>query len=408
MTTLELTEHIPCRFDRDAMSLGQGEALMTRFGKFIEVQFPTPRTNYRWELTPKGWIGVVAVDHGCTVVCNPKVPVGNLARMIADVYELSVEDFPELVTCATLPDLYEQLALVLAKRVIQLGRQGLHQAYLPANEDRTAVRGRLVMTRQMYEGSATRLRCQFTERSADIPQNQIPLWALGRVLQTQLCSPTTQAVVRQAYRLLSGAASLRPATALDCDRVTFDRLTGRYRPALAISRLLIEGSAPVAASGVADAPPFLLHMPTLFERYVLQWLAKACRNSPVALRVEGQERNVVGDAEDIEFVIDVVLYEERFGRALCVLDTKYKDSALPSAADVAQVGYYALLKRAPLASLVYPTHVNAWQSRSGDVQTFRSSFDLSKDLETAGNTFFDALLDRIQTVQDQQPFPSKR
>src|SRR5687768_977976 len=166
MTTLELTEHVPRRFDREELSLAQGEALMTRFGRFIDVQFPTPRTNYRWELTPKGWIGAVAVDHGCTVVCNPKVPVGNLARMIADVYELSVEDFPELVACATLPDLYEHLALVLAKRVIQLSRQGLHQAYLPANEDRSAVRGRLVMTRQMYEGSATRLRCQFTERSA--------------------------------------------------------------------------------------------------------------------------------------------------------------------------------------------------------------------------------------------------
>ena len=395
---LDLIEHVTTRHPRAAMTEAQGLVLLQRFGQHVDVEFPTPRTHWQWALTPRGWVGAFAVDASLTVVSRPKLPVANLARMLGVVYDLPVESFPELVACATLPDLYDQLARMLAGAAMTLVQQGLHHAYRPVEERRAAARGRIVTREAMRATVDPRLLCRFTERTANVLENQLILWTLGRVLRSGLCQERTQQVLRETYRPFLGAAVPTPVTAGDCDRVRYDRLTERYRRAHALCRLFLENSAPTAEAGEEATLPFLLHMPSLFERFVTRWLGRHLLAAGGAYRVVAQERNVVGRSEGVGFSIDIVVYDQA-NRALCVLDTKYKLDTTPAASDVAQVGYYALLKGCTVAGLVYPaSSTRIWEGMSGPVATFGAPFGLTDDLDSAGRRLVTYVMQRLAGV----------
>ena len=97
----------------------------------------------------------------------------------------------------------------------------------------------------------------------------------------------------------------------------------------------------------------------------------------------------------MRFNVDVLLTDDA-GNPICVLDTKYKDTAVPAAGDVAQVAFYAQSMGAKCAGLVYPSVIrNHWYGESGAIGLFALSFDISADLETAGKEFLDQLLERV-------------
>jgi 5-methylcytosine-specific restriction enzyme subunit McrC len=396
VTVIELIEHRPTLLPARTLSEEQGETLAHLAGKQIDVQYPSPRTNHQWELTSQGYVGVLAVDSTLSVVVRPKVPIANLGRMLAEAYDLPVHDFPGLTTCSTLEALYDQLARMLALGVLGLARQGLHQRYQPRSAPLSAVRGRIVFTRPSDSVSDVRLSCRFSERTGDILENRIPLATIDRILRSGLCGDPTSRLLREAHRHLSNSATHTRVTLQDCTTMRFDRLTERYRPVVALCRLFIESAGPTAQYGTADTVPFLLSMPLLFERYVARWLTRRC-NCDGEFQVRSQERNVVGDNKSVEFFIDLVVYDVRTDQPICVLDTKYKNVDAPASADVAQVGYYALLKGANLACLIYPTRsLASWVGSSGKVRTYRGGFDLDYDLAESGESFFQDLKARIE------------
>lgn len=391
---LELSEHRIARFPAAALTEEQGLLLHERYGKYLDVRFPSLGTQRQWEITSQGWAGAFSVGGGTTLVVRPKVPVANLARMLVYAYDLELRTFDALVACRTIPELYDQLALLLARRTLALLRQGAHQSYEGTRERREAARGRLSVADSVRRPASTALTWVYSRRTADVLENRILLWTLDRILRSGLCSPPVRSTVHETYRQLLGGVSLEPVRASDCDRVRYDRLSERYRPAHALCRLFLETAGPVAERGDAITVPFLLHMPALFERFVAEWLR---RSLPAHLSIQKQERSVVGDRSTVEFIIDLVLYERASGRPLCVLDTKYKDALAPAAGDVAQVGYYALLKGCLLAGLVYPVPVaTEWSGRSGPVEIFRLTFDTSGDLEAGGQRLLGSLLGRVE------------
>ena len=398
MPALTIQEHIASRFPRDALKPEQGTTLFQTYGKFIDVQFPSPRTGGQWELTSRGWIGALALDGDTTLIAQPKVPIASLATMIRMVFDLLITDFPRLAPSGSVLELYDQLAAVLARRALHLVRQGALQRYQPTVDELGAIRGRIDFRWLMARSAATEVRCHYSDRSADLLEHRIILWTVDRVLRSGLCSEGTQRLLRECHRQIGALAELRPVKPSDCGAVTYDRLSERYRPVIALCRMFLEGSAPLPLEGTTPTVPFLLSMPALFERFVARTLEGAL---PQSYMVRAQERSVVGFESRIEFFIDIVIYEASSGRPLCVLDTKYKNVVDPSAADVAQVGFYALLKGAPLAGLIFPVRVPVeWRGATGRVRTFRSTFDLERPVDAATEALLGpliALLDEVRT-----------
>jgi 5-methylcytosine-specific restriction enzyme subunit McrC len=398
-TLLELTEHEGEYFTADRLTQAQGSLLFERFGEYLTVEFPTPPTGNRWRITPKGWIGAFPLDATTTFVALPKLPIQNLAQMLALVYELPVASFPELVSCSALPDLYDKLAQFLAASAHHLLRSGPHQSYRAVSHDLQVVRGRLETNRLFTRPISSRLPCRFDERSGDTLENQAILWTLERILRSDFCSADTRARCRDVFRRFLNVTSSRRVDPKELRALKYTRLTERYRTAHALCLLFLENNAPVAETGDVQTVPFLLQMPRLFEEFVAKWLGQELRKEGTGLSVRRHETNSVGIDTNVNFIIDLVIYDDATGRPVCVLDTKYKNVVAPASDDVQQIGFYALLKGCDLGGLVYPVAVSEeWEGMSGTVSTFRSSFTLADNLNVAGARFFADLIGRLGTL----------
>jgi 5-methylcytosine-specific restriction endonuclease McrBC regulatory subunit McrC len=124
-------------------------------------------------------------------------------------------------------------------------------------------------------------------------------------------------------------------------------------------------------------------MNRLFELFVAEWLAA---HLPKTHSIKAQEHVEITASGDLEFIVDLVLYDAVEDRPLCVLDTKYKRPKTPAAGDIEQVVAYAVSKQCTDAALVYPLELkNGLDTCVGGRVNVRSlSFALNGDLDEAG------------------------
>jgi 5-methylcytosine-specific restriction enzyme subunit McrC len=135
-------------------------------------------------------------------------------------------------------------------------------------------------------------------------------------------------------------------------------------------------------------------MARLYELFVAEWL-KAHLPSDVILKV--QEKVEIGKGQALMFKIDLVLYDRASGKALCVLDTKYKVNESRHADDVAKVVAYAEMKECTKAILVYPTPLQKpVNASSPNIKVRSMTFALAGDLEESGKAFLRGLLQAVQ------------
>jgi 5-methylcytosine-specific restriction enzyme subunit McrC len=75
---------------------------------------------------------------------QPRTDIGNLFTMLEYAYDLKgFEILQGLVQCDTLDDFYQNLAKIVASRVIARARKDLYRSYISENEDLPYLRGRI-------------------------------------------------------------------------------------------------------------------------------------------------------------------------------------------------------------------------------------------------------------------------
>lgn len=393
--TVELREYEGVRIPAAALTEELGESLWRRWGGKIDVEFPTPKTGGRWQLKSLGWVGYIPVSEDLTLYLSPKIPLENLFRLLEYAYSLKIHFPGGLTRCGSLAEFYERLAGVLARRVMDRGRRGFYREYVQREDTLPYVRGRLDVEGALRRPWDVSLRCHFDEQTADVEENQILLWTLSRIAQSGLCSERVMATVRRAYRLLQGAASLRPFEPEACVGRLYSRLNDDYEGLHGLCRFFLEHSGPTHRTGRHAMLPFLIDMARLFELFVARWLEV---HLPAEYSSRAQVRVALGDYDEIKLRIDLVVSERSTGRTLCVLDTKYKEHDSPSTADINQVVTYAVVKNAPLAVLIYPRRLARPTSATfGDfgIRVRTLAFPLHGDIEEAGRAFLNELLSAL-------------
>lgn len=382
---LVLDEFDPREFSRSELPDDVGERLWREHGvqpRRLDVEFPSPKTEGRWRVRNLGYVGLLPLGPDRTLSLQPKVPIANVFRMLEYAYRLDVFRGPEdVVGARSMQEIYESLARVLAKRVRDRGRKGLHRTYVGREERLGVVRGRLDLRRLQRRSADPRLHCRFEEHTADHADNQILLDALTRVLRSGLCRDRARHEAREAHRVLRGAVT--PTSFVERDVVgrSYNRLNHDYRGLHALARFFIAHTGPTQRAGRNHMTPFLMDMAGLFEKFVAAWLAE---HLPPELSVEAQESGSYDPEGEIGYQIDLVVYDTT-GRPLAVLDTKYKRDAVPASDDVAQVVSYATRKGCREALLVYPhgiPHPRAFMV--GGIRVRGVRFPLDQDLEAAG------------------------
>ncbi|MFC4076672.1 McrC family protein [Salinithrix halophila] len=393
---ITLTEHEPVTFPREAWSDEAGTILWEQYGKQVAVEFPSPKTGHRWQLVSRGWAGILPLTRERGLRLLPKVPADHLFQMLAEVYGFTRFHFPEgLAEAKSLEGFADQLVEHLARMVIHRSRKGLYRKY-------TEKRGRLAAIRGKWEASADAGRsgkmsflCRYRRLEADHEENQILAWTLYRSALGSWLGREARREARRAFHALWGEVTLRPVQPRDCEGRHYHRLNKDYEAMHTVCRLFLTHMFPGHRAGENQVVPFLIDMAALYERYVAAWLS---RRLPEGYRLNVQERVRLGDGEDVHFAIDLVIRRPD-GSVHSVLDTKYKRSAQPSAADLAQVAAYALTRKADEAILIYPmvqNHSSFYQL--GDIRIRVLPFSLMGDLEANGERLVKELFQRESSI----------
>lgn len=388
---MELTERAKTYFEEKEIAQETGEEILQRYGSKIDIEFPSPKTDYKWCLQPRGWIGEASLSNGYRLSILPKVPIKNIFRMLEYAYGLKSAIFHrDLVRSASLEEFFESLAIILARLVLERAKRGFQKKYLKTKEQLSVIKGRLD-TRRLHEIAWTgKVRCDFAFQTVNVIDNQIPAYALNRILRTGLISDETRHLVQRAFRSLESVVTLKPR--IDSHvftNLSYNRLNADYEVIHSVSRFFIDNTGPRQGDERLKSLAFLVNMDQLFEQFVSEWLRE---HSPSYWRFESQERMAFTEQQAVQWAIDLVWYDRQSGKTICVADTKYKIGDSLSS-DSQQIVAYAAAMRTTTAFLVYPESPIADASFNvGDYRITCVSFPLDGDLDTAGRSALDTII----------------
>lgn len=388
--TIELTEYARTALDTGELSYEAATTLWRTHSAQIAVDFPSPKTDNQWVLTPQGWVGQIPLSPTLLLRINPKVEIGNVFRMLEYAYRLkSFLMLKGLVEADTLQDVFERLAVILSRRVIARARKGFYRDYVPRKENLAYLRGRFDLRRSSSAPWKVQLPCHYHEHTPDVDENRILAWTLFVIGRTGLCGQPNGNVVSRAFRTLQGTVALNPYGPGSFFDRRYDRLNSDYAPMHALCSFFLAHVGPTHREGEHSMLPFLVDMARLYESFVAEWL-KA--HLPRGYRIKAQERVALG-AGPLTFQLDLVLYDDHTDQPLRVLDTKYKAAGCASQEDIYQIVTYAKLKNCREAVLVYPSALDPpLDIVIGDVHVRSLTFALEGDLETSGQAFLSELL----------------
>jgi 5-methylcytosine-specific restriction enzyme subunit McrC len=391
---LSIIEFREKHFPKDKINQEDGEKLWRKFGTQISVDAPSFKNNYQWVIKSLGYVGFIPVSEEFNLSIQPKVPLKNLFGMWEYAYQLDkIIDKEDLYSAESISDFHSKLANILAKRVINRSRKGFYRAYLSRTQKMSYLKGRLELKNLINRPWDVNLRCTFDEITADVEENQILAWTLFTILRSKYCREEVLPNVRKAFRNIAQYISLQPVKAHDCVQRFYSRLNNDYEPMHALCRFFLENSGPSYEIGGHKMVPFIVKMDQLFEKFVAEWLAV---NLPENYRIEKQETVNISSTHNIDFRIDLVLYNKATKSPVCVLDTKYKDDNKPTPGDIEQAAFYALIKDCNKAVLIYPTDLEQPMDEVVKGINIRSAtFDLDDDLDQAGFKFFKDLMEII-------------
>jgi len=321
------------------------------------------------------------------------VPINNLFGMLEVAYRLEFGQPEGLVDLDSMNEMFERLALVLARMVLHRARKGLYRTYCRESSELQYVRGRIDMKRASRRPWDPALFCHYEDHTTDVAENRLILWTLMTVIRSGICSGRTLPQIRQAYRILRRFAEHHRYSASDCAGRVYNRLNEDYEPMHGLCRFFLDGMGPTRHLGANRSIPFIINMPELFEEFVARWLQRELRHNEKHDLIIQESRYVEGETV-LNYKMDLVFRDRDTGFPVLVADTKYKTPKRSGHDDINQMVTYAQVLGCSEAVLIYPrTLDDRVDSYIGNVHIRSVEFDVQgTDLDSAGNAFLYQLL----------------
>ncbi|MEU7596689.1 restriction endonuclease [Streptomyces sp. NPDC039022] len=349
---IELVEHggsIPLRLD-DAT----GRALAAS-GAVEAV--PDAYLPGLWHVTAGRKVGTATVavrGEGAVMVrILPKVPIARLLFLLG--YSLHAKGWrDEDVQVSGAEELLPAVARLFERQAEKALRQGLLQGYRTVEETSVVVRGRMRQGDQIrrHNGRQLPMETLHDEYTTDIPENQLLRTACERLLR--LPSGGLPSDVRG--RLLRLRVRLADVTVVGRGHPLPEwrpsRLNVRYRPALRLAELVLQGASVEHRPGEVTVSGFLFDMPKVFEDFVTVALREALVEAGGYCRLQASHH--LDERAKIRMVPDFVHYADD-GTPTAVADAKYKAEkrgGFPDA-DLYQMLAYCTVLGLPEGHLVY-------------------------------------------------------
>lgn len=207
--------------------------------------------------------------------------------------------------------------------VSALVKRGLRNDYVARQDNLFALRGRLVIAKQVSQNLTRRDRF-FTEHdefSQNRAENRLIHTALRQVLS--LCRSQENQRAARELGFVFADVPLSSDVGLDIQRIRLDRGMSYYAPALDWAKLILQGLSPISGVGKHDAPSLLFPMNEVFEAYVEKHLSRQLRGDFV-LKAQASSQHLVAHDEQRWFRLKPDLLVKQKHSTRLVLDTKWK------------------------------------------------------------------------------------
>ena len=323
----------------------------------------------RLRVRARSWVGVVRVA-GHEIRVLPKHAHGSLGVLTMLRYASGA--IPEQMRSARTVqegdrNLLDFVCLLLADESEMVVRQGALQDYVEHEESLAALRGRLLVDRQvrMRYGQVDEVECRFDELEADIAENRI--LAAGLAVAGRVCTDVAiKARVRRLAAAFAELCSVAQGAADAAEPMEYTRRNKHYAAGHVWARLLLaqHGIHDLYAPGTPRTQAFLLDMNVLFERFIAQALEDSASGTPFRVDRQSSTGSIIIDAltgRTYTRVRPDVLVRHSEREETYPVDTKYKlyDERRVAPEDVYQAFLYAFAfhpGHGPRqASLVYPS-----------------------------------------------------
>lgn len=333
---------------RSSVAISREDADILRASRALTVVLSMTEPD-TWDLTAGHHVGVV--NAGRTEVrIRPKVSVQNLLFLLGYTQDPAGWGRTDALF-NEVKDLVPALAYGFEYQVRRALAQGVLKGYVTKDEALPLVRGRIRTSDQMTRRHLVPIPVELTfdEFSPDIIENRLLLAATRALLGLHgLPAPMRPRLRHIAFRL-NGVTELlirRPVPS-----IMFGRLNERYRPAVTLAALILEGRATGDEVGTRTAVSFLFDMNRVFEDFVTAAMTPTIASR--GFRVEPQLTDFLDEAGKISIRPDLSWWNGN--RCVGVADIKYKSLSLAdlSNADVYQLLAYCVAHDVPRGFLIY-------------------------------------------------------
>lgn len=335
-------------------------------------------THGRRALGARQIVGVLAAD-GVALEILPKIDVPGtdgaaaygqirqrLVHMLAIALDLDIAAGAMTELSSQKETILEILIGLFAHKLADEVRKGMPRRYLAHEDDLTAVRGQLDITRQFTTLIARpdRLACRYDDLSPDIVLNQIMKAAVERLTRVSM-SVENQRRLRELAFFYADISSV-PPSALAWDNLILDRTNSRWRELVELARLLLGDRFQTTSSGATPGFSLTFDMSRLFETYVARQLKKALAGTDLTVHPQGGRLYCLEEVETGtgRFMTKPDILVKRRGVVELIIDTKWKRVARQmddpkrgvSQSDIYQIVAYGQLYDCADLVLLYPHH----------------------------------------------------
>lgn len=204
-----------------------------------------------------------------------------------------------------------------------LVKRGLRSDYVARQDNLFALRGRLLVARQISQNLVRRDRF-FTEHdefSQDRAENRLIHTALRHVLT--ICRSQENQRIARELSFVFAEVPLSVDVAIDMERIRLDRGMGYYESALDWAKVILQGLSPISGMGKHHASSLLFPMEAVFEAYVKKHLTKQLR-ADFVLKAQASSQHLVAHEDQRWFRLKPDLLVKQKQSTRLVLDTKWK------------------------------------------------------------------------------------
>ena len=289
--------------------------------------------------------------------------------------QIKSQDIAPLLTHRS--DWFELLTRLFASELHRQMKQGLHRSYVQLEESLRVMRGRWQLDRQLTRRPHVRhlFDVVYDDFSPDTLLNRIFQY-VARCLLLHSREPGNRRLLRDLSRWLVDVEKLGEIPQADLDLVHFTRLNERFRPAFNLARLYVENQAFQLAAGKVHTFAFVFNMNRLFEKFVYGFIERHRRQiltdrwAEVRLREQAKGKPTylaekLPDGKRVFRLQPDILFTSPSGRAVLILDTKYKQLADRrrqlgiAESDMYQMLVYAVALDCPQTLLLYPQRASS-------------------------------------------------